>query len=1053
MSTSNRRCHSEQILPKQPVSFQHIEPHRSVKLRYAQLRQYGFDLQPQQVFSAPSRGDGAIPARSVIPASEQQLSAPHPFPQGTRSAERRLRNSTCPISRQEGAQDFKHLREAANLTRQLDGAEHLLPSIDAVMFGARYPDNQRRAAESEFYEQKDEHGVVGRRSMMRTVDKDDKLLARGANPRTGLITPEVQSLAGSLDDDELHRRKALAPSAKWELQDDQWVSIGGQKTRAGDLVRASGRRGASATLPNKKEPAVSMIKSLTSENLQALERVSERRQNESDLQHDMTLDVPKILRKAVGSPPKVQSNNALPRLHVKTHGMSNETVVRRRASPDQFRGPIHEGNTPGYFSPDDVGRNVKYNRQLDHSEHTQPFLGVPVKPCNRNMAMTQPQCFAKNNGNFDPIWLDLQTSSGPYQSLPLGSRPLPPKRENPHLDTNSIPRVQVREYDIRRVDPVMSRRAVLKVSHPSVASLPTCRPQLQLPDCHNIMSQEGKPAGQVNWKAAPSSKEDYRLLSWVQESRPMQTSSITSMSTPTSSRQKKPQRDTSGSITMSFQNILNPSQAERRDEGQSMMTAVSDCTVTHPSCQDRDAKGQWTQDAQRFNGPQPINSHPHQKGEEDVTTMVPKARSRATGMPERVTRRTGVEYSADDAFGEDKSCSSNMSATTNAVKVNLFPQAISPFDVVSRTATNNTVLTDHSTCCPECCAHFDCHESCLGHPSPNASTKGSEVSSLTSVGIFDGNFETSVKAVNEALLTPWTSRNSQLRKLKAAFVKGSRYGTSPPVRPPISEEGMKKTLRSSPPRQKYDPVEKQPRRPVVKGPRDRRAGEAKVAAQKAMCEEDNSPVVSKPVTSVKLTQSPVVKPPQILKSKKEARPIHEEGNTNTQELTPPGSFEANKGRRVISKTRTVSFSSLPDDTRSDSGSIETTASRSSRITRTDLLNKLISRDLIKLNYIEKTSAMVDRAQVIGRRLQEMLIVVSNTTVALSCMIFEYKRTGILSLPEGTSAAELAANCIRSTLYLMIATCVCALVVKTSKVVLMILRIVLLPAKLCAWIIG
>lgn len=60
---------------------------------------------------------------------------------------------------------------------------------------------------------------------MRTVSEDDYLLARGANPRTGVITPSVHSGSSSLDDQEWLRIKETAQPARWRLQGDQWVSL------------------------------------------------------------------------------------------------------------------------------------------------------------------------------------------------------------------------------------------------------------------------------------------------------------------------------------------------------------------------------------------------------------------------------------------------------------------------------------------------------------------------------------------------------------------------------------------------------------------------------------------------------------------------------------------------------------------------------------------------------------------------------------------------------------------------------------------------------------
>jgi hypothetical protein len=64
-----------------------------------------------------------------------------------------------------------------------------------------------------------------RRRPMRTVSQDDYLLARGANPRTGIVTPG-HSLQGSIDEPETLQARAAAGESKWRQRGDQWISLG-----------------------------------------------------------------------------------------------------------------------------------------------------------------------------------------------------------------------------------------------------------------------------------------------------------------------------------------------------------------------------------------------------------------------------------------------------------------------------------------------------------------------------------------------------------------------------------------------------------------------------------------------------------------------------------------------------------------------------------------------------------------------------------------------------------------------------------------------------------
>lgn len=75
-------------------------------------------------------------------------------------------------------------------------------------------------------------GTVRERHM-RTVSQDDYLLARGANPRTGIVTPG-HSLQNSADGHEILQAGAAAGESKWRQRGNQWISLGlGQPTPTG----------------------------------------------------------------------------------------------------------------------------------------------------------------------------------------------------------------------------------------------------------------------------------------------------------------------------------------------------------------------------------------------------------------------------------------------------------------------------------------------------------------------------------------------------------------------------------------------------------------------------------------------------------------------------------------------------------------------------------------------------------------------------------------------------------------------------------------------------
>ncbi|RMZ88179.1 hypothetical protein DV736_g4599, partial [Chaetothyriales sp. CBS 134916] len=74
-------------------------------------------------------------------------------------------------------------------------------------------------------EQINQAGNVRRTSMIRWVSEEDYLLARGANPRTGLVTPGIHN-AGSISDYPNHpRANTMECRSKWRQRGNQWISL------------------------------------------------------------------------------------------------------------------------------------------------------------------------------------------------------------------------------------------------------------------------------------------------------------------------------------------------------------------------------------------------------------------------------------------------------------------------------------------------------------------------------------------------------------------------------------------------------------------------------------------------------------------------------------------------------------------------------------------------------------------------------------------------------------------------------------------------------------
>ena len=106
--------------------------------------------------------------------------------------------------------------------------------------------------------------------------------------------------------------------------------------------------------------------------------------------------------------------------------------------------------------------------------------------------------------------------------------------------------------------------------------------------------------------------------------------------------------------------------------------------------------------------------------------------------------------------------------------------AITPLDIVSVRPASAREITavspsepdqrDHSICCPECCKEQDCHEGCLGHPSPTPSPVRSIRSSIDTVG--SGNESpSSAKESDAKSNTSDKVRIGRLAFMRSAFKK------------------------------------------------------------------------------------------------------------------------------------------------------------------------------------------------------------------------------------------------------------------------------------------
>ena len=232
-------------------------------------------------------------------------------------------------------------------------------------------DDLRRDVEGKFYEDIDHNGTVRRRSMIRNVSRDDYLLARGANPRTGIVTPGCHGASSSLEEAEILRKRGIALPPKWRQRGDEWISLEfGQPTpiltpskiRGSKAIQGirTPQRIASGELPHESlnspssrghhTPEASIYAPITTPTGVPGTYPETPMDLNSAAFTANTVAGHSIPRKAVGSPAGKRSEQQPSPLNAAVrHG---QVVDAARSSSAPF------GAKPTVFSPGDVGKNL-----------------------------------------------------------------------------------------------------------------------------------------------------------------------------------------------------------------------------------------------------------------------------------------------------------------------------------------------------------------------------------------------------------------------------------------------------------------------------------------------------------------------------------------------------------------------------------------------------------------------------------------------------------------------------------------------------------------------
>lgn len=953
-----------------------------------------------------------------------------------------------------------HRRDAR---KEIDGH---FPSIDAVIAEPQSDDKRRQLGETEFYEHTGDDSVTRRRSMMRTVNKDDCLVGRGANPRTGLITPDWNSVTSSLDNEYIQSARRDRPSAQWKLDGDAWVSVPPQEHSADDPT--IGQLGAQEYIPQLDRVSSALSSrtasrkhsttALTEKNLRTFSNQSQLDQlAEETIPHiGATAEGTKIKRKPVGSPSAAPTSTNLARDAIRS--ASHDTVVHSPDAKTDFAAKYQR--YPEYYSPDSIGAGLHKSDTTNfpqRARNVSPFLGVPVE-LRTNMTL-QPRGFTGRITNRNQLQESLRTSSGPYPSRPSNQQAALGKA-NYVLHSHQIQHDHLK----KSINPLRGHRVphqpVLKAYHPDdvISSKPTeIRSQLQ--DLPQFGPQNGK---LTRRKLDPTvgSREDHRYPDLSNDSNIQQmlntTYTTTNIHIPISGRRVVQDILPQPHDYMSSVHDIYPDQHHMVLDGTGKYREVLE------GCMNKETRSEKRPQL----GPREQGMLRIPKIRIERTDMVHRNHSNTIGTTvtqsdegdtNRVVRLTEVPKTPP---AESVASSEAISPVTNDQMVLYDEERLETSDARGQDVG---ISNDHTACCPECCVKYDCHGGCLGHTTPNASVAGSETSSLVSMGIFDASFETSVKAVNKALLTPMETGNGRFAKVRTIF--GLKSGTSSPTES-SKPNTMKRTLRDESLSQKVNVGLDRPR-PIITGPIDFDTKQAKTAAIRALdageSSKENLTEYRKARTKTK-TKSTTNKTVKISEDNKVVKVT-----------------EANEGRRITSQGRKTSKSNASNSRTPPSNSSETTLIQSETDeqegkeaaldqSKTDHQNAEAMSMVDRVGiFIRRNSSMVrpkcisftgftdpvllSYARPVALTVKDMTVTIADTTAVVITIMLEYYKTGKLVVPAGTSANELAGNLLRSVLYLIIATCVYAMFLKAGRFVLAVLRVVLLPVRVCAWIIG
>lgn len=756
-------------------------------------------------------------------------------------------------------------------------------------------DETRLEVEQSYYESVNAAGQNRRRSMLRSVSKDDYLLARGANPRTGLVTPGIHSASNSNEEHELLKQRGIVPPSKWRQRGDQWVSLGigeptplesppkgprkhhgGRPLRTPPRLTAGKYNHVSGLRTAYQKPSVSAA---LPEDVPTPDGVPGRFPitSQSEVTDSSLTSMPGpelvIKRKPVANTSAGNERHVPPK--VVTPQDSTDTVVRRPLLTQLRSSSAPVPRVYDFETPDDVGKDSSKalpsvpktqkhssNQRGQHLEFQDPFLGhqQPEVAENKLASKISPlfrqekelPCLPMSNGQFpsralaepaNQSSLDIATIRSEARTVmaPRGGDPaypfvrntgmiVPPRRYQ--IDPNTSTHIRAPTMSIptyvnspsQRTGPPRPTAGMIGGARPmhqprsvseniKIASNAFIGPPTTMFTSTSIPTHISTLQPRLQGRSHRTALEfdanyEQRLYQHTQDrfypNDPRLWNRYTSENRPTAipgarprtqSRPQMPERADAHmrSVPRMMQQRSNhvdfmDSHHLRRTNGTdeeafSERSGISAASMTRSQI-DRSIMPNplWPPHVQQ-NLVDPASFKDEERSLPLTETRVKGQKqddqlSLSNGLTRNCTRcqHCSVADSLRSTAGQDLSRASERPAEQSDQRTNTdIQQPLQHGPAVTKTTAALNLANidagvaekDHTTCCTECCTVEDCHEGCLGHPSPSIrSFGGSTVVDATSAPT------SPVRDISSMSLSANT--NPSPTKSKTSFVQGSR---------------------------------------------------------------------------------------------------------------------------------------------------------------------------------------------------------------------------------------------------------------------------------------